>query len=97
MYKVVKLFKDLQDNEYLYNVGDEFPRSGLSVTAERLAELAGSKNRQRQPLIVLMPDGDLTADETPEDETPEAAEEPQKKKAPARKSPAKKAAEKASQ
>lgn len=92
MYKVVKLFKDLQDNEHLYNVGDEFPRSGLPVTAERLAELAGSKNRQRQPLIVLMPDGDLTADETTE-----AAEEPQKKKAPARKSPAKKAAEKASQ
>lgn len=92
MYKVVKLFKDLQDNEHLYNVGDEFPRSGLSVTAERLAELAGSKNRQRQPLIMLMPDGDLTADETSE-----AAKEPQKKKATVRKAPAKKAAEKASQ
>ena len=91
MYKVVKLFKDLQDNEHLYNVGDEFPRSGLSVTAERLSELAGSKNRQRQPLIVLMPD------EKPEEETEEIPEESQKKKAATRKTPAKKAAEKDSQ
>jgi len=91
MYKVVKLFKDLQDNEHLYNVGDEFPRSGLSVTAERLSELAGSKNRQRQPLIVLMPD------EKPEEETEKIPEESQKKKAVTRKTPAKKAAEKDSQ
>ena len=97
MYKVVKIFKDLQDGEHLYNVGDEFPRSGLSVAAERLAELAGSKNRQRQPLIVFMPEGDLMADEKPAEETEEIPEESQNKKAETRKAPAKKAAEKASQ
>ena len=52
MYKVIKFFTDLQDNNYPYNVGDKFPRTGLEVSAERLAELAGSENKQGVPLIV---------------------------------------------
>ena len=52
MYKVIKLFNDLQDNNYEYRVGDTFPRKGLKVTEERLAELAGSDNKQGCPLIV---------------------------------------------
>lgn len=56
MYKVVKLFADLQDNNYVYNPGDTFPRKGKEVNAERLAELAGDKNRQGQPLIELVKD-----------------------------------------
>lgn len=51
-YKVIKSFADLHDNGYRYNVGDEFPRIGLSVTEKRIAQLAGSENRQGQPLIV---------------------------------------------
>lgn len=54
MYKVIKFFTDLQDNDRPYNVGDEFPHKGLTVSAERLAELAGSNNRQGEPLIVLV-------------------------------------------
>lgn len=50
-YKVIKLFTDLHDNDYLYNVGDTFPRKGITVTEERLAELAGSDNKQHTPLI----------------------------------------------
>ena len=50
-YKVIKLFTDLQDNDYLYNVGDTFPRKGISVTEERIAELSGSDNKQHTPLI----------------------------------------------
>lgn len=52
MYKVTKLFADLQDNNHVYNVGDEYPRKGLKVTDERIAELAGSNNKQGTPLIV---------------------------------------------
>lgn len=52
MYKVIKFFTDLQDNNYPYNVGDIFPRTGLKVSAERLAELAGSENKHGVPLIV---------------------------------------------
>lgn len=51
MYEVISFFTDLQDNEHPYNVGDIFPRKGLEVTEERLAELSGSNNRQGQPLI----------------------------------------------
>ena len=54
MYKVIKFFVDLQDNNQPYNVGDTFPRKGLNVSEERLAELAGDKNKQGQPLIELI-------------------------------------------
>lgn len=54
MYKVIKYFIDLQDNNHPYNAGDVFPRSGLTVTDERLAELAGSENKQGVPLIQLV-------------------------------------------
>lgn len=50
-YKVIKLFTDLHDNDYLYKVGDTFPRKGISVTEERIAELSGSDNKQHTPLI----------------------------------------------
>ena len=51
MYKVIEMFMDLQDGKHLYRVGDVFPRKGLTVTEERLEELAGSKNRLHKPLI----------------------------------------------
>lgn len=51
MYKVIHYFNDLQDDGYAYNVGDEFPHKGMTVTKERIAELAGSGNKQGVPLI----------------------------------------------
>ena len=51
MYKVINYFADLQDNNFAYEVGDTFPRAGLEVTEERLAELSGSNNKQGKPLI----------------------------------------------
>ena len=51
MYKVIKSFTDLQDNNYAYYVGDTFPRNGVEVGAERIAELASDKNRRGIPLI----------------------------------------------
>lgn len=51
MYKVIKYFTDLQDNNHPYNAGDIFPRSGMEVSEDRLAELAGSENKQGVPLI----------------------------------------------
>lgn len=55
----------MQDNNFAYNVGDEYPRKGMSVLPSRIKELAGSKNRQGCPLI---------------EEIPEAEETPKKKK-----------------
>ena len=51
MYKVIKSFTDLQDNNYAYYVGDTFPNNGVEVGAERIAELASDKNRRGIPLI----------------------------------------------
>ena len=51
MYRVIKHFTDMQDNNFAYQVGDEYPRKNLSVLPSRIKELASSKNRQGQPLI----------------------------------------------
>ena len=51
MYKVIKYFTDLQDNNYAYYVGDTFPRNGVEAVAERIAELSSDKNLQGVPLI----------------------------------------------
>lgn len=50
-YTVIKAFTDLKDNNYIYRVGDEYPRHGLKVNAERAEELSGENNRQGTPLI----------------------------------------------
>ena len=65
MYKVIKHFTDLQNNNFAYQVGDEYPRKGMSVLPSRIRELATDKNRQGVPLI---------------EEIPEKVEEPKKKK-----------------
>lgn len=51
MYKVIKSFTDLQDNNYAYYVGDTFPHNGGDVDSERIAELSSDKNRLGVPLI----------------------------------------------
>ena len=46
----------MQDNNFAYNVGDEYPRKGMSVLQSRINELASSKNRQGCPLIEKIPE-----------------------------------------
>ena len=46
----------MQDNNFAYNVGDEYPRKGVSVLPSRIKELASDKNRQGCPLIEEIPD-----------------------------------------
>jgi hypothetical protein len=54
MYKVVKLFTDLQDSDHLYEVGDEYPRFGLNPDLSRITELPSDKNKRGIPLIELV-------------------------------------------
>lgn len=51
MYKVIKFFVDLQDNNHPYDVGYPFPREGVEVTPERIAELSSKNNKRGEPLI----------------------------------------------
>lgn len=62
MYKVVKHFVDLQDNNYSYKVGETYPRKGYTATDERIAELAGKENKQGEPLIKKVKSAKKTAD-----------------------------------
>ena len=56
MYRVIKAFVDLQDNNYKYDVGDTYPRKGLNVLQSRINELASDKNLQKTPLIEKIPE-----------------------------------------
>ena len=51
MYKVIRYFTDLQDDDYIYREGDTYPRKGLKPTADRINELASDKNKRGLPLI----------------------------------------------
>ena len=51
MYVAAVRFADRQDGNRIYEPGERYPRLGLSVTDERIAELMGSDNRVGYPLI----------------------------------------------
>lgn len=59
MYKVIKEFHDLTDFKstkggniyHKYEVGDDYPRSGVKAMPERVEELLGSDNARKMPLI----------------------------------------------
>ncbi|BDH62116.1 hypothetical protein MTP04_22460 [Lysinibacillus sp. PLM2] len=54
-YKVIKQFKDLQDNDHIYEVGHKYPRKGRA-NKERVEELMSSNNKIGEPLIVEVGD-----------------------------------------
>lgn len=51
MYRVKVLFTDLEDNGHLYNVGDVYPREGLTTTEVRIGALSTKVNKRGIPLI----------------------------------------------
>ena len=51
MYEVLRSFADLQDNGYVYNVGDIFPHVGKKVSEARYHELSTNSNKIGVPLI----------------------------------------------
>lgn len=51
MYKAIAYFTDLHDNDHAYDVGDIFPRPGITVTEERIKALASSNNKRGEPVI----------------------------------------------
>lgn len=69
MSKVIIAFADLQDDGHIYNVGDEYPRAGVTVSEERLEQLASNRNRRGVALIV-----DEEAEEGPSEATGDTEE-----------------------
>ena len=50
-YIVIKDFSDIQEDRHVYHAGDTFPRMGLEVSEERVAELASRDNKRGEILI----------------------------------------------
>lgn len=74
MYRVIKFFTDLQDDNHPYYVGDEFPRKDKEVDEERITELASNKNRQGCPLIQLVEEKEAVPKKPKKAATKKAAE-----------------------
>ncbi len=69
MYKVLEMFTDLQDDNFKYEAGDEYPRLGLKPSLARIKELCGTDNRRGRAVIeeveVELPSGEDAKEEKP--------------------------------
>lgn len=74
-YTVIRDFTDLQDNNFKYRVGDEFPRPGTKVSDERIDELSTTKNRRGLPMIQKIEEPEEPTEKTESIEEPEAVAE----------------------
>jgi hypothetical protein len=50
-YTVKEDFVDIHDDSHLYRAGEKYPRPGVSVSEERITELASTQNRVGRALI----------------------------------------------
>lgn len=55
-YKVIYMFRDLQDNDHVYKVGHKYPRKGRATKA-RIDELSSTDNKIGVPLIEAVNEG----------------------------------------
>lgn len=65
MYKVIYKFADKLDKNYVYEVGDIYPREGVDVADERLAELSSCKNAIGKPVIEKIMEKPVKTEEKP--------------------------------
>lgn len=79
MYIVIRDFRDMHDKDHQYHEGDVFPREGIKVSDERIAELATDSNRLKTPLIA-----EVIEEEPVEEPVEEPAEEPEEAPKPRR-------------
>lgn len=54
MYKVIKSFIDLQDNNHPYKENEVYPRKDYEPSEERIKELSGCDNKLGEPLIAFV-------------------------------------------
>ena len=78
IYKALTRFADLNDGNRIYEAGETYPRPGLDVTPERIAELAGRDNRMGYPLIEAVEATSKALTDEPKEEPAEAVKPVQK-------------------
>lgn len=71
MYKVLEMFTDLQDKDYRYEVGDEYPRLGYKPSLARIKELSGSDNLRGRAVIEEVADIPFSNDAVTEEDVQE--------------------------
>lgn len=59
MYKVVNKFADSLDNDFVYKVGDVYPREGFEPSIFRLEQLSEFIHALGGPAIKKVEDGDI--------------------------------------
>lgn len=50
-YEVIKQFRDLKDDNHVYNVGNKYPRNSKKADEARVKELIGKDNAVKEPVI----------------------------------------------
>lgn len=75
-YRAVIDFVDMQDNNHVYKIGDEYPRLGMEVTDARIDELIGSNNKLKRSVIEAYLDDNLVQNTNIQNENIEEEEIP---------------------
>lgn len=69
MFIALCRFADRQDNRHIYEAGEQYPRPGLEVTTERIAQLVSCDNLSGKPLIKAVEAPEATPKEIPVEST----------------------------
>ena len=80
MYKVKEMFTDLQDNNFKYEVGDEYPRLGLKPSLARIKELCSDANKRGRAVIEEVEDMPFSDNAVTEEDLEEKPKKRGKKK-----------------
>lgn len=72
-YKVIRAFRDIENDHRVYRKGDTFPAKG-KVSKERISELLSTENKVGKPLIEQLRVDSEEADQEPE-ESKQSSEE----------------------
>ena len=75
MYRVVRHFTDLLDNNHKYTEGDVYPREGYTPSEDRIFALSTSANKQKTVLIEAIAESADTTEDAAETVAEVAAEE----------------------
>jgi hypothetical protein len=73
-YKVIRAFRDRENDHRVYRKGDTFPAKG-KVSKERVSELLSSENKVGKPLIEQLGVESEEADQKPEGSNQPPSEE----------------------
>lgn len=75
-YQVIRPFKDLRDpQQYEYQIGDTYPRTGYKSTKTFIQELLDGSNSAGSIFLTKVDDNDVSEPEPQESEEPQEPEE----------------------